>query len=169
MSRRKGVPDGRWTRRPGSWTETVGVRETPRRWDRELEPWEREPSATLELVVLEDLPYTLGDLLAAAAVLARFATLRLVLSAPRVQRGDVEFEGERRAAERYVSLPGAAEPDERDALARAVRLAGRTPPPELCDALVDAARCARRRGHEAGALALGRAASACQPLSRARS
>lgn len=150
--------DGPWMRLAPAWVRDEGVRELPRRWARAPEPWEREHEGAEDTWALEDLPHTLGDLSAAAGVLARFAVLRLVLRAAARLESKTTLEEERRIVSGYVALPGAADAVERRALSTALRLAGPTPPSELCDALVDAAASASARGHESGACALARSA-----------
>ena len=147
-----------WTRRAPVWPLDEGVRETPGRWDREPDPWERDHQGPDDTAVLEDLILTLGNLPGAAGVLARYAALRLTLrAAAGLDRGPV-LEEARLDAARYIALPGAAGEAERRALGTAIRLASAHPPPEIVDALIAATLAAARRGHDAGARALGRAA-----------
>lgn len=158
MKREMGEYSAPWTRRAPAWPTDEGVREAPKRWVRDPDPWERDHQSPDDTAVLEDLILTLGNLPGAAGVLARYAALRLTLrAAAGLDRGPV-LEEARLDAARYIALPGAAGEVERRALGTAIRLAGRHPPPEIADALVDAATAAARRGHDAGARALGRAA-----------
>lgn len=157
MQDRRAGP-GPWARMAPVWTRYEGVRELPRRWERELEPWEEEHRGAEDTTVLDDLPMTAGNLSEAAGVLTRFAVLRLVLrAAAQLERG-ATLEESRAATGHYVALPDAVGEAERQALATALRLASVDPPPQLYDALLDAATYATERGHDAGARALVRSA-----------
>lgn len=135
------------------WARDSGASELPRRWARPQEPWEAESEPFEGATVLEDLALCVGDDQAAAAVLARYVAVRVVLQAAEGRLGGLALEVERRAAAEYVPL---AEPAERPVLGAMIRLASRRPSPALLAALNEAGERAAARGHSSGAFSLHR-------------
>lgn len=128
-------------RRAGSW----------RRPSRPLERWESDHEPYPAATVLADLDQVGTDAAAATAVLARFATVQLVLLATAGVLSGEALIAEREVALSYLADTSAFSAAEREALVSALRHADAGPDPALAVTLVAAGAAAEARGHGAGA------------------
>lgn len=141
----------RWPRRE----ENFGS--GPHRWEREREPFEDDalPELYPGWLVMEDLAQT-GDATTTLRVLARYATIRVVLlSAAGSLRGSKLLVERRVAFEHLALLP--PHDWERRALERVTGLCRESPSRDLVTGLVVAAESAAKRAQTMGAFALYRA------------
>jgi hypothetical protein len=151
-----------WTHRlrelPPAWPWADGEEPAARRrWLREPEPYEERgafepyPGAT----VLEDLDGQ--DEAGSVRILARYATIRVMILASGGTLAGEALRTERRIARQHLALlPG--HDWERHALDRLAGLSRPGPEPGIADAAIIAAESAAKRGHSMGAFALYRAA-----------
>ena len=150
-------PFSRRGRRLGPvWPRGGRVQETTPRRRRPLEPWEQEDEAFDGRTVLEDLELCAGDVAETALVLARYATVRLLLGWLAGELRGAGLEAERAAAVEYVA---AVPPQfaERRWLMALAEISGPRPPRVVCGVLIGASREAERLSHFASAFALCRA------------
>jgi len=103
-----------------------------------------------EVQVLQDLAAVGDDADAAAVILARFATLQVVIQSLNGMAAGAALADLRLLAVDYLAPGPAFRPGEREALTRAFELAGAEPHPALADALLAVGAAAEAWGHRVG-------------------
>lgn len=144
-------PDQGPSRADGDW----------RRTGRSLTRWRRRRIKNMDLAsgtfpaarVLQDLDAVAGDADAASVILARFATLQVVIQATRGVIVGASLADTRRLAEIYLAPSPAFRPGEREALDTILTLLADGPNPALVNALLSAGAAAEAWGHRAGGCA----------------
>jgi hypothetical protein len=154
MGMRRGRPEIVW---PARDADVEREPETPRRWRRRPEPWERDTDGYDGASALWDLPESDGE--RATRVVARYLTVALLRRALRDGAPLRALETERVQAGSYVALLGAGGGDaerEARALRALLALARASPPRRTLEFVEEAAAAALKSGQPWGAFALQR-------------
>lgn len=123
-----------------------------------LAPWDLAPESYPAALALQDLDTIGDDTAAATVILARFATLQVMIQAGAGATAGAELVEDRQLAEGYLDPGVAFRPGEREALVTILEFAGAGPVLPLADALLTAGAAAEAWGHRAGGRAYYQAA-----------
>lgn len=115
-----------------------------------LDLWDFAPEPFPAALVLQDLAAISDDATGASVILARFATLQVMIQAGAGATAGAELVDDRRLAESYLAPDVGFSPGEREAFVMILELAGAEPTRPLVRALLAAGAAAEAWGHRAG-------------------